>query len=183
MIRGVFVSANLIIFNIYITNGTNLTPTNVLPNSQFQWWWELIAKVVVINQTTIRSCPRRPWNVCGQGTCTFRKRLNTHYVHSVLVQNVVSGRACCVNQYQYESDGDYIFCLTSCYFFRSFTNVTLLCFVSHSNDMTSCQISSAYNASCNVAPFLYHHSVVIQHLVRDTLYQTGDFVNFKGKRT
>jgi hypothetical protein len=26
-----------------------------------------------------------------------------------------------------------------------------------------------------VAPFFYHHSVVIQHLVSDTLYQTSDF--------
>ena len=29
---------------------------------------------------------------------------------------------------------------------------------------------------CNVAPFFYHHSVVIQHLVSDTLYQTGYFL-------
>ena len=27
----------------------------------------------------------------------------TQYVHSVLVQNFASGRACCVNQYHYES--------------------------------------------------------------------------------
>ena len=63
------------------------------------------------------------------------------------------------------SEGDYILYMTSRYFFRSFTNVRLLCFVSHSNDMTSCQSSSAENVSCNVAPFFYHHSVVIQHLV------------------
>jgi hypothetical protein len=74
------------------------------------------------------------------------------------------------------SQGDYILCMTSRYFFRSFTNVRLLCFVSHSNVMTSCQSSSADNVSCNVAPFFYHHSVVIQHLVSDTLYQTGDFL-------
>jgi hypothetical protein len=42
---------------------------------------------------------------------------------------------------------------------------TSLGFVSHSNGMTSCQNSSAENVSCNVAPFFYHHSVVIQHLV------------------
>ena len=60
--------------------------------------------------------------------------------------------------------------------FPSFINARLLCFVSHSNDMTSCQSSSAENVSCNVAPFFYHHSVVIQHLVSDTLYQTGDFL-------
>ena len=27
----------------------------------------------------------------------------THYTHSVVVQDFVSGRACCVNQYHYES--------------------------------------------------------------------------------
>jgi hypothetical protein len=63
------------------------------------------------------------------------------------------------------SEGDYILCLTSCYFFRSFTNVRLLCFVSHSNGMTSCQSSSTENVSRNVAPFFYHHNVVIQHLL------------------
>ena len=65
------------------------------------------------------------------------------------------------------SEGDYILCMTSRYFFRPFTNVRLLCFVSHSNDMTSRQSSSAENVSCNVAPFFYHHSVVIKHLVSD----------------
>jgi hypothetical protein len=29
--------------------------------------------------------------------------IHTHYIHSVLVQDYVSGRACCVNQYHYES--------------------------------------------------------------------------------
>jgi hypothetical protein len=58
-------------------------------------------------------------------------------------------------------------CCITRYFFRSFTNVRLLCFVSHSNDMTSCQSSSVENVSCNVPPFFYHHSVVIQHLVSD----------------
>ena len=65
------------------------------------------------------------------------------------------------------SEGDYILCMTSRYFFRSLTNVRLLCFVSHSNGMTSCQSSSAENVSCNVAPFFYHHTMVIQHLVSD----------------
>ena len=65
------------------------------------------------------------------------------------------------------SEGDYILCMTSRYFFHSFTNVGLLCFVSHSNGMTSCQSSSAKNVTCNVVPFFYHHSVVIQHLVSD----------------
>ena len=74
------------------------------------------------------------------------------------------------------SQGDYILCMTSRYIFSSFTKVMLLCFVSHSNDMTSCQSSSAESVSCYVAPFFYHHSVVIQHLVSDTLYQTGYFL-------
>jgi hypothetical protein len=69
------------------------------------------------------------------------------------------------------SEGDYILCMTSRYFCCSFTNVTLLCFVLHSNDMTSWQSSSAENVSCNVAPFFYHHSVVMQHLISDTLYR------------
>jgi hypothetical protein len=68
-----------------------------------------------------------------------------------------------------------ILCMTSSYFFRSFTNVCLLCFVSHSNGMTSCQSSSTENVSCNVTPFFYHHTSVVIHLVSDTLYQTGDF--------
>jgi hypothetical protein len=79
------------------------------------------------------------------------------------------------------SEGDYILCMTSLYFFRSFTNVRLLCFVSHSNGMTSCQSSSTENVSCNVAPFFYQHSVVIQHLVSDALYQTGDFPLYQRK--
>ena len=65
------------------------------------------------------------------------------------------------------SEGHYILCMTSRYFFHSFTNVRLQCFVSHSNGMTSCQSSSTENVSCNVAPLFYHHSVVIQHIVSD----------------
>jgi hypothetical protein len=37
----------------------------------------------------------------------------------------------------------------------------------HSNEMTSWQSSSAEKMSCNIVPFFYHHSVVIQHLVSD----------------
>jgi hypothetical protein len=29
--------------------------------------------------------------------------INTHYIHSVVARDFVSGRACCVNQYHYES--------------------------------------------------------------------------------
>ena len=68
------------------------------------------------------------------------------------------------------SQGDYVLCMMSRYFFRSFTKVKLVCFVSHSNDMMSYQSSSAENVSCNIAPFFYHHSVddttsCIKHLV------------------
>jgi hypothetical protein len=75
------------------------------------------------------------------------------------------------------SEGDYILCMTSRYFFHSFTNIRLLCFVSHSNGMTSCQSSSAKNVSCNVVPFFYHHSVVIT----TSCIRQATFVNFKGK--
>jgi hypothetical protein len=183
------------------------------------WWYNILYQTPCIRQATF-------FKFKGKRTKCL---INTHYIHSVVVQDFVSGRVCCVNQYHYESrywrvvmqlvhatdktwykvlyhhtmyvirlsnisiktnfkqiarveskcvhysEGDYILCMTSRYFFRSFTNVRLLCFVSHSNDMKSCQSSSAENVSCNVAPFFYRHSVVIQHLVSDTLYQTGDF--------
>jgi hypothetical protein len=47
--------------------------------------------------------------------------------------------------------------------------------------MSSYQSSSAENVSCNVAPFFYHHSVVIQHLVSDTLYHTCYFRSIQRK--
>jgi len=38
--------------------------------------------------------------------CTFfissSHVINTHYIHSVLVQDFVSGQACCVSQYHYK---------------------------------------------------------------------------------
>jgi hypothetical protein len=39
----------------------------------------------------------------------------------------------------------------------------------------------AEKISRNVTPFFYHHSVVIQHLLSDTLYQTGYFLQFQRK--
>jgi hypothetical protein len=39
-------------------------------------------------------------NIIGNIT---RKKIHTHYIHSVVVQYFVSGRACCVNQYDYVS--------------------------------------------------------------------------------
>ena len=72
--------------------------------------------------------------------------------------------------------------VTLCFpFIHQWGNVRLLCFVSHSNDMKSCQSNSAENVSCNVAPFFYDHSVVMQHLVSETLYQTGNFRQFQRK--
>ena len=56
------------------------------------------------------------------------------------------------------------------------TLLTLTCLTLHSNDMMSWQNSLAEKILCNVAPFFYHHSVVIQHLVSDTLYQTSYFL-------
>jgi len=38
-----------------------------------------------------------------QRPAKFVFEINTHYIHSVLVQDFVSGRACCVNQYHYKS--------------------------------------------------------------------------------
>jgi hypothetical protein len=35
--------------------------------------------------------------------CFLIFKIHTHYIHSVVVQDFVSGRACCVNQYHYES--------------------------------------------------------------------------------
>jgi len=65
------------------------------------------------------------------------------------------------------SQGDYILCMTSRYFSRSFTNARLLCFVSHSNDMTS------YRQRTSRAPSRHYFIttvVVIQHLVSDRLH-------------
>ena len=44
------------------------------------------------------------------------------------------------------SEGDYILCMMSRYFFRPFTNVRLLCFVSHTNGMMSCQSSQGFQS-------------------------------------
>ena len=151
-----------------------------------------------------------------------------------MVQEFVSGRVCCVNQYHHESrrvgmrlvhatdktwytvlyhhtmyvislsnfsiktnskqiarvelkcvhysEGDYILCMTSRYFFRSFTNVRFLCFVSHSNDMTSCQSSSAENVSCNVTAFFYHQCGDTTSLYQTPCTRQVTCVNFKGKR-
>ena len=59
------------------------------------------------------------------------------------------------------------------YWYYVFTLSTLMFSSPDSNDMTSWKRKSAENVSCNVAQFFYHHSVVIQHLLSDTMYHTG----------
>jgi hypothetical protein len=55
-----------------------------------------------------------------------------------------------------------------CHSFICFVSVAYIgVFSPHYSDMTSWQNSSAEKISCNVAPFFYHHSVVIQHFVSD----------------
>ena len=86
-----------------------------------------------------------------------------------------------IKKFVQHSEGDYILYMTSRLFvtFRSIalsTLLTLTCLTPHSNDMTSLQNSSAENITYYVAPFFYHHSVVILHLVSDTLYQTCYFL-------
>jgi len=53
------------------------------------------------------------------------------------------------------------------------------CFTQEPYDMTTWQNSSAVKILCNITLFSYHHSVVIQHLLSDSLR----FLIFKGKRT
>ena len=79
------------------------------------------------------------------------------------------------------SEGDYILCMTSRYFFPFIhqRQVTVFCLTFQWYDVMSS--SSTENVSCNVAPFFYQHSVVIQHLVSDALYQTGDFPLYQRK--
>ena len=67
------------------------------------------------------------------------------------------------------SEGDYILCMTSRYFFRSFTNVRLLCFVSHSNGMTSCQSRErlVQRRAILLSPQCGDTTSCIRHLVPD----------------
>ena len=62
------------------------------------------------------------------------------------------------------------------------TLFTFTCFTPHSNDVTSSQNSSAEKISCNVTPFFYHHTVVIQHLVSDRLLSLNSKENCGHKR-
>jgi hypothetical protein len=152
------------------------------------------------------------------------KIIHTHYIHSVVVQYFVSGRACCVNQYHYESrqrrvvirlvhatgktwckvvyqhtmyvislsnisiktnfkqitkfelrfvhysEEDYIMCMTSRNFFRSFTNVGLLYFVSHSNVWRHVKVVRQRTSRATS-----RHSFITTVWWYNILYQTGDF--------
>jgi hypothetical protein len=166
----------------------------------------------------------------------------THYIYSVVVQDFVSGRACCVNKYHYKSlswrvvvqfvhatgktwykvlykHTMYVISLSNISVktnFKEITRVeirltnlyntmrettfcawhlfvavhsialltllTLTCFTPYSNDMTSWQNSSAVKISCNFAPFFYHHSVVIQPLVSDSLLSLSAKENVQNVR-
>jgi hypothetical protein len=135
-----------------------------------------------------------------------------YYIHSVLVQQFVSGLACCVNKPHHNSSlsrfvvilvhttgstwykvlyhhtmhvmGIYlrkqpifwgrlhfVHDVTLFVAVHSFALLTLLTLTCFPNDMTSWQNSSAEKISCNIAPFFYHHSVVIHnHYLSNILY-------------
>jgi hypothetical protein len=57
------------------------------------------------------------------------------------------------------SEGDYILCMMSRYFCHLFTNVTLLCFVSHSNDIMTMQSLVPTHYVCNTIVSNHFHSV------------------------
>jgi hypothetical protein len=62
-------------------------------------------------------------------------------------------------------------------FFPFFHQCQLLCFVSHSNEMTSCQSSLAENVSCNVAP--YHHTMYVMGMYLATSIKVEwEYVSF-----
>ena len=87
----------------------------------------------------------------------------------------------------YNTLGETTFCawrhVICCHSFICFVYVAYIdVFSPHSNDMTSWQNSLAKKTLCNVAPFFYHHSVVIQHLVSDRLFSLNSKENVKDVR-
>jgi hypothetical protein len=131
------------------------------------WWYKTLYQVESVVWTSI--VVMRLVHATGK---TWYKILYQHTMYVICLSNIsIKTNFKQITRVELKfvqySQGDYILCMTSRYFFRSFTNVRLLCFVSHSNDMTSCQSSLVENVSCNIPPFFYHHSVVIQHLVSD----------------
>ena len=87
----------------------------------------------------------------------------------------------------YNTLGETTFCawrhVICCSSFLCFAYVAYIdVFFPHSNNMTSWKNSSAEKISCNVAPFFYHHSVVIQHLVSDRLLSLNSKENVQNVR-
>ena len=144
------------------------------------WWYKTLYQVESVVWTSITT--NRVMQLVHATDKTWYTVLYHHTMYVISLSNIsiktnfkhiARVELKCV---QY-SEGDYILCMTSHYFFRSLTNVRLLCFVSHSNGMTSCQSSSTENVSCNVAPFFYHQCGDTTSCIR-----RATFVNFKGKR-
>jgi hypothetical protein len=136
----------------------------------------IVIDYLVSNKSVVNN--KTSWSVR-----TIIKQIYTHYIHTMYVirssnisikTNFKQITRAKLKFVQYSKE-DYISCMTSRYICRSFNDATLLCFLSHSNDMTSWQNISAENVSCNVASFFYHHGMVIQHLVSETLFLTGYF--------
>ena len=151
-----------------------------MPITYIVWWYTTLYQVEPVVWTSIttsrdRRVVMRLVHATGK---TWYKVLYQHTMHVISLSNIsIKTNFKQITKVELKfvqySQGDYILCMTSRYFFRSFTNARLMCFVSHSNDVTSCQSSSAENVLCNVAPFFYHQcgdtTSCIRHLVSDRL--------------
>jgi hypothetical protein len=87
----------------------------------------------------------------------------------------------CRNVYYYKQDNgspsEYWINFTLSFVICSkFIFIGILCLSWWNQHMTPWLNNSAEIVSCNIAAIFYYHTVVIQHLVLDTLYQTGDFL-------
>jgi len=141
------ISPNILYFTHVYCNQMINTITYIV------WWYKIFYQVEPVVWTSITTSRYRCDAVCSHN----RQDLKTNN----------KGRNK-INKFVQYSEGDYILHMMSRLFVavRSIALLTLLTW----------QNSLAENISCNVAPFFYHHSVVIQHLVSDTLYQIGDFL-------
>jgi hypothetical protein len=74
----------------------------------------------------------------------------------------------------------HVICCSSLFCFAYVAYIDL--FSPHSNDMTSWQNSAAEKISCSVAPFFYHHIVVMQHLISDRLLSLNSKENVQNVR-